>query len=201
MIAANISGKENGGARFLQPDERSPQNMPGAVQGEAHFIAQCLRLTKRHRAELFQCVSGILLGIEWQGGMVFTVAVAVGILGIFLLKIAAIGQHDPAEIKSGSRAVNRPGKTRCCQARDIAGVVNVRMGEQNGVQLIWPERRRCPVALTVIFHTLEQTGIYQQLAVVRLHQIFRPRNGAGRTKKSQFHTRMMACPNRLGKTG
>jgi hypothetical protein len=50
---------------------------------------------------------------------------AIGVVGIFLLKIAAVGKENPAEIAGRRGGIDFPGESVPDQQREIAAVVEV----------------------------------------------------------------------------
>ena len=80
-------------------------------------------------------------------------------LGVFLLDVRRVGQHDRAEITGGGGGVDRAVKAAPRQQREPADVVHMRVTQDNGID---------PAGIDALFHVprvcrrpppLEQPGV------------------------------------------
>ena len=56
-------------------------------------------------------------------------ALAIGVLGVFFLQVARIGKQQLAQVKGGGGRVDFAVKPLVDEARNVAGVVKVGMGQ------------------------------------------------------------------------
>ena len=68
-------------------------------------------------------------------------------LGLDLLDVGAVLQHDAEEVRRGRRAIDRPGETVGRERREQARMVHVGMGEDDEIHGLWPVGREVAVAL------------------------------------------------------
>src|SRR6185503_17646067 len=99
----------------------------------------------------------------------------IAIVGFFFLQARGVGQKDLQQVSSAARAKYRPAKTMADEARQIAGVVDVRVGNDHRVDSGCVERRLLPVAIAQIASTLKEPTIDQDARATGFDQI--PRAG------------------------
>jgi hypothetical protein len=92
------------------------------------------------------------------------IAVAVGQRGILFLDEATVRQQVLAKITGGRGGNDRPAKSVTAQQRQIAGMIEMGMGEDDLVDLLRCDRQRRPVAQPQVLVTLEQATVDQQCA-------------------------------------
>ena len=83
-------------------------------------------LVERERSEQLDGAPRVVLGVQRERRVVPAEPLAVGVLGLLLLEVAAIRQHDPRQLDRGGRRVDRPVETR--RRRDVAGSRSGRRG-------------------------------------------------------------------------
>ena len=121
---------------------------------------------------------------------------AVGKVGLFLLQVTGVGQQDGAQFRRGRRAVDRAGEALSCQQRQVAAVVQMGVGEDDGVDVgRWHWQGR-PVAQAQRLVALEQAAIDQQALAAVGHQIFGAGDRVGRTEKLELHGPNLAMAHR-----
>jgi dipeptidyl-peptidase-4 len=64
-------------------------------------------------------------------------------------------------------------------------VIKVRVGQDDGVNLAWRDRKFRPVAKTKLFQALKEAAVYEHALPAVLEQVFGPGDGAGGTEKRQ----------------
>ena len=79
----------------------------------------------------------------------------------------------------------RPLVTVCPQTRQISDVIEVRVGQDDGVDLTRRNREFGPVAEAQLLQPLKQTAVDEDALPAVLEQIFRPGDRAGGTEKRQ----------------
>ena len=151
--------------------------------------AELLHFAELDRAEERQALLRLFHGVERQRRMVLGGAGLVVELGVFFLQVSGVGQQDAAEIDGCGRGIDRPVEALLDQPRDPAGVIEMSVREDDGIDLARWNRQVLPVALTPFLLTLEQSAIDQHLhaylaaLVAGVDQVFRSGNDSGRAKK------------------
>ena len=183
-----VPGEQNAPSRDFQQHAGCTQDV--ACRSECHTPALD-RLEGRsqgHFLDQWQTVERILAGVQGQGGGVFGKAMAVGECGIFFLNVPAVGQQDAAQVLCARRGVHMPCKPLLGQQRKEATVVQVRMGQHDGVDLVGRDGKRIPVAQPQLFEALEQATVDQQAVPLVAYQIFRPGDRIRSAQESDAHT-------------
>ena len=110
----------------------------------------------------------------------------VGVVGILLLKLGGVEEQKPRELERGGGAVHGTAKPVAHQARQIAGMIDVRVGQDDVIERGRLERRRAPVELAQLLETLEHPGVDQHAGAVRLDEVARTRHRAGRAVETEM---------------
>ena len=87
----------------------------------------------------------------------------VGVARFFFLQMARVRQKNAAQIARGRRAVDAACITIFHQHGQIAAVIDVRMGEHDGINALGRDRRFLPVFQPQLFQALEQPAVNQHL--------------------------------------
>ena len=163
--------------------------MPRRPQAQLHASDIAGLHVERQRREEAQRLAGIVFGVQRQGGLVPGTLPAIGVLGVFLLQPAAVGQQHAADFDRGGRREHRTAKTLFDQQWQCPGMIEVRVGQNHGVELLWIEGKIFPVHRTQVLVTLEQTAIDQQLSSFPCDECLRAGDGAGATEECELHGR------------
>jgi hypothetical protein len=108
----------------------------------------------------------------------------------FFLQVAGVGQHHRAQVDGGLGGVNGAVKAFFHQPRNPAAVVEMSVGEDDGVNGM--RRHRCilPIARAPFLGPLEEPAVDQHLhafasvrIVAGIDEVFRPGDSAGSAKK------------------
>ncbi len=99
--------------------------------------------------------------------MMARVAVTIGLTGVLFLQVRRVGQHQPGQVQRARGAEHASAKALRDQARQIADVVQVRVGQDHGVDVPGGHRQVGPVAQTEFLLALKQPGIDQHLMRTR----------------------------------
>ena len=89
-------------------------------------------------------------------------------LGVLLLQMPRVSQEDRAEVDRGTRAVDGTSEAALDQQRQIAGVVEMGVGENNGVDTARFDRERRPILEAQRLEALKQTAVDEDLMVLML---------------------------------
>ncbi len=94
--------------------------------------------------------------------------------GLFLLQVPGVREQDAGQVGGGPRRVYRPREAVGAQARQVADVVDVAVGEDDGVDGARRDRQRRPVPLAQRREPLVEAAVDQQPAAGGLDQELGP---------------------------
>lgn len=104
---------------------------------------------------------------------------------VAFLDLGRVRQHDLAKIARGPCSVDRPPIACPDQLGQQAGVIDMRMGQQDGVDRIRLERQGLVVQRLERLGALEHPAIHQEARAAALHQHARPRDAFRRAVKGE----------------
>ena len=110
-------------------------------------------------------------------------AVTVRVRRILFLDASGIGQDDPAQILGPGGAEHAAAEALGYEPRQIAAMIEVGMGEDDGIDVRRLDRELLPVPLAQLLEPLEQAGIDQHLCRACIEQIFGAGDGTCRTQE------------------
>ena len=157
--------------------------MAGYAEGGRHVLCHADRLVKIRRHELAEGFFGIRLIIQRQGGLVPGIAIPVGPLGFPFLQVGTVRQENAAEVKGGVGAMDRAFEALLDQHGQIAGMIDMRVGQDDRVNGSRVYRQRLPVAQAQLLVALEQAAIDQDARLACVDQVFRSGDGADAAKE------------------
>ena len=105
----------------------------------------------------------------------------------FLLELGGVQQHQSGEVDGPLGAVDRLAESGCRQMRDETAVIEMRVREQQRVDLTRLVGERHAVADHIVRAALEHSAIDDDARAVGLEQILRTRHRARRAEKVQAH--------------
>jgi hypothetical protein len=88
---------------------------------------------------------------------------AVGVRRILFLKIAAVGEENPAEVPRRRGGIDLPGETVPDQKGEVAAVIEMGMGEDHRIDLSRRDRQRFPISETELFKSLKESAVDEDL--------------------------------------
>ena len=135
--------------------------------------------------DAFKMASGVLLGVERQRRIVLAVALPVRVLGLFLLEVAAVGEHDRREVPGSRRRVHRTAVAEPVQPRQVAAVIDVGVGEHDGVDRVGRHREVLPVRQPKFLAALEHAAVDEDTCVLGLEQSLAARHRLGAAEERQ----------------
>jgi hypothetical protein len=83
-------------------------------------------------------------------------------VGIFLLDVTTVPQHDFAQIAGRIRTVYLPGESVLTESGQVTRVVNVGMGQKDAINLGGGYRKGIPVLEAILFEPLKHPTIDEQ---------------------------------------
>ena len=167
-------------------DRRGPEDMTGGVESKRE-VTDLFVLAEGQRAKLFEGFLGVLAGIERQCWLVFRESFAIRVQRIFFLNVRRVRQQDLAELCRRSCRVDGASKSFSHEARKQSAVVDMGMGEKDGIDRSWVDGQRSPVANSKRLDPLIQAAIDQDAGFVGFEQVFRSGHGSGRAEERDLH--------------
>ncbi len=130
---------------------------------------------------------GIFLRVKRQGRVMLGETAHVGVAGLLFLQVGRIRQQNLAQGLGGLAAIDLAAETVLDQQRQIAGMVDMRVRQHNGIDGRRVYRQFRPVLQTQLLQTLKQSAINQHMLVVAGDQVLGAGNGTGRAEECDFH--------------
>ena len=152
------------GRRPQQVPHRHEADLDAGHHGDRTVVAKRLELRDRP-----PCVGD---RVEGQSRMMARIAVAIGLTSIFLLQMGRVGQYQTGQVQGPRGAEHAPAKALRHQAGQIADMVQMRVGQDNGVDVFGGHRQVGPVAQAELLVALKQPGVDQHLVRAGVDQVF-----------------------------
>jgi hypothetical protein len=102
---------------------------------------------------------------------VFRVASPIGVASIFLLDPAGIGEHQLAQVSSTRGANHAAAKALGDEPGQVANVVEMRVGEDNGINRGGRDWKFLPVPQTQLFQALKEPAIDEHATPVLFEEV------------------------------
>jgi hypothetical protein len=103
----------------------------------------------------------------------------VGKKSILLLNVPTVGQQDVAQIAGASAGMDSSCESVFDQQGQVATVVQMRMGQDDSLEISRRLVQGIPVAQSQWFVALKQSAIDQQAFAIRLDAVFGSGHGTG----------------------
>ena len=173
----------------LQQDLRRAEDVAGVEKGQRHPVGDRHRPLVAERHELAQAALGVLLHIErFDRRQAVLGAVLVEPLGVLLVDVGAVVQHDLAQVARCEGRVDVAREALLAEVRQVAAVVDVGVGKHDQIDLLRVEVRKPAVHLVALLAAaLVESAIEQDTAAVDFQQVLRTGGGARGTAEFQFH--------------
>ncbi len=108
--------------------------------------------------------------VERQGRLVLRVAFAIGVFGVLLLALGRVEHDQLGELAGRLSGVDRPKVALADDPRQVAGVVEVGVREDDGLECLDVERRGGPIEQSQRLESLEQPAIHEHSRGARLEE-------------------------------
>ena len=138
----------------------------------------------RNVGELLQRDLRLSDGIEGKRRLVAAVIFPGGVFRVLFLEVRGIGEKKIAQLVRGGVGVNGAAEAVAHEAREVAGVVDVGVGEEDPVDGGGIDRKAFPVALLERLGAFEETAIDEELFVFGFDEVFGTGDGARGTQES-----------------
>lgn len=170
---------------------RSPQNMACIVKRHGNAIAKLHGPLIPCRHKLIHTFHGILLRIDRHGRRIMPPTPLIHLIeeiAVALLNAARIRQHNLAQIARRMRRIDIAVKTVLHQIRQIARMVDMRMGQHHAIDRFRIEIGKIPVdPQRFLAPALIHAAIQQNAPSVHLKQMLGPCRRTCRSTEMYFH--------------
>ncbi len=192
MHPANVAGKQQlfrlaaGIDRNLRHGRS--ENVRGPHEAKRKLPAQLFDFAKVDRPKQGQALLRLFHRVQRQGWVMFRRLGFVVELGVFFLQVSGIGEQNAAEVDGRGGGIDRTVKALLDQARNPAGVIEMRVGENHRIDRTCRHRQILPVALPPFFLSLEEAAIDEHLqatcaVVIHMDQMLRSGHHTRSTEK------------------
>lgn len=190
---ADVTGEDdrlmNAALRELQRDGGRAEQMPRIGKDCAHALAQLDALTVFADGEELKDIHRVLGGIERLNIIApRALALAVAVLGVALLNMSGVEQHDAHEVGGHAGGQDASGKAALDHQGDTPRMVDVRMGDEQNVNVRGVEGEHGVVQLVT---PLLQAAVHKDALAVDLKTMARAGDAAVRAVKMQFHRKAL----------
>ena len=160
------------------------------------------RATKVHRLQRIQRGDGLGFGVERSRRAVAGAALALSEAGFLFLQPAGVRQHDAAKRPRRGRAPDPSTKSVLRQPGKVTAVVEVPVGQDDGIDAGGRHRERGPVAQAQGLVALEEPAVHQHPRTSRFEQVARTGHGGVGAEEGQFealvHLHLFLPPGHSG---
>ena len=184
---AEVAGEQQPAVEFLQAHlhRARPEDVTGRAQHDLH--ARCHRHPAPHRCrpDQPQCGLGVFGGVQRHGGVMTRVALPVGVVGLLLLEVGGIAQDDVGQCCGRRRAPDGAMEPLADQRGQVSDVVQMRVGDDDGVDGRGIDGERLAIALPELTPTLEHAAVDENPCSGGVDQVTAAGDGAGGTEEPQ----------------
>ena len=137
--------------------------MSGAHEAEAQLRGKLHGFAEGHGTEAGERLPRLLHGVKRKRRSVLGALLLVVEGRVFFLQVAGVGQHDAAQIDRGRSGVNRALEAFLVKTGNPSAVVQVSVGEDDGMDLAGGYGQVGPVLEAPLLGSLKESAIDQQL--------------------------------------
>ncbi|MCU0272382.1 MAG: hypothetical protein MUE34_04035 [Acidimicrobiales bacterium] len=150
-----------GAAVDVEQDRGGPEDVAGRHELGLDPGGDRAPLPVGQRLELGEGPLGVVGGVERQGGPVLAVPALVGEAGLLLLQMGGVEEEHAAETDGARGGEDRTAEAVADDGRQVPGVVDVGVGQDDGVEAPRRHREGLPVALPQLLEPLEEATVDQ----------------------------------------
>lgn len=124
-----------------------------------------------------------------------------GCLGLLLLEVPAVRQEERAQVRGAGRGVHRTAESALHEGGDVARVVEVGVGEHDGVDRLGRDRQGRAVALAQLLVALEETAVHEDPLAAVLEEVPGTGHRIRRAEEAQVRTAVVLHGDSVGGAG
>ena len=175
IVTADVTREEaterRGGPVDLHLHKRASQHVTGVMEPGTDVLGRgkpALALEGLHEPERLLDIPFV---VEGERGAVLRVSLAIGILGILVLALRGVVEEKAEEIGRGPGREDRPSESLPRQPREPAGMIDVPVGKDDGLDRGRRNREAFPIALAKALLPLEQSAVDEDPLPVMFEQM------------------------------
>jgi hypothetical protein len=185
IVATEVSAEHERLPSDAHDDRRRPEEMAHRAERHLNSRSHWHRTIEADRLQQLEGSERVSFGKQRIGWPVARVPALIGLARVFFLQPACIGQYKPAEILRAGRAEHAAAESACDQARQIPGVIEMRVRQDHRMNGRWRHLELRPVPLAERLQTLEESAIDENARAFVLEEVLRPGDRSGRTQKRE----------------
>ena len=177
-------------ALFLEPEfhDRRTEDMSRVLKAQLHARQDFFLDIIVEHLKLAHGLLGVAARVQrFDEALALALTPAVLVFRVLLVQRSRVLEHDVAQVARRAVGVDRPAVTGLDQQRQAAGVIEVGMCQDHGVDIAGCEGERRAVARLVGGRALDQAAVDEQAAVATVHQVARTGDFARRAQKLDIH--------------
>ena len=185
VLPSEVAAEVQAPAMHVQADMSSAQDVAGGVEAGAdagHHLDVLLVIVP---LQLPQAQLGVTLGVKRERLLVLGITLARRVLRLFLQQVPTVREQQSAQGGTAFGAVNLTAESLLDQYRQIARMIEVRMGKHDRVDGGRLDRERRPVAFAQLLVALEQPAVDEHAVPAGFDQVTGAGHGAGGAEKLQ----------------
>jgi tetratricopeptide (TPR) repeat protein len=183
-VAAHEHARRRAGVDLEHHPGRS-EDVARGPERRAHTGGGVERRVEVGGHELGDAPRGVGFGVQRLGRVVLGEAVPIGVVGLLLLEPGRVGEHDLAELRGAVGHEHRAREPLAREHRHVPDVVEMGMGDDDGVDRRRIDRKRLAVAEPEALDALEQPGVDQHARPAGVEQELAAGDRAGRAQERQ----------------
>ena len=113
-------------------------------------------------------------------------------LGELGLELGRVEQHEPGELRGSGGADDGAAEALVDEQRQQAAVVEVGVGEDDGIEGLGVDPERHAVAHRLVAAALEHAAVDEDAGLARVHEVARTRHGPRPAEEGELHVRIVA---------
>ncbi len=182
---AQIPGEVHRVRADPHPDLGGTQDVAGRQERHLHPSAQVQGIVEIVDLETVEGRDGVGRGVNRQRRTVPRRSPVRGVPGLLLLQVAAVGEEELAQVRGAVGGDDRSAEPVPHQRGNVAGVVQVRVGQNHGVDRVRGDGEGRAVAFAAAFVALEEPAVHQHPFPPGVEQVPGAGDGVGGSEETE----------------
>lgn len=164
-----------------------PEDVSCRVEPQSDIRGEFVPLAEEQRLHMAEQLLDVLLGVERLDAGVPRPELAGQVLCVFELDAGRVEQHQLGDVGGGIGAEDRSAKPFPVEHRNAAAVIDVRVREDDRVEVLWAAAQFLILAAGLGTTALKQAAVQQNPPMPGLDQVLAAGDLAGGTEEGDFH--------------
>ena len=183
-VTPEIAGEDERPVVGLETDHRGAEHVAGIVERKVHAVGDLDRVAVGDRLEEIGRLPRILDGV---GGFELSLLPSIDLLDVPLLDVGGVLEHHGGQVGGGGRGEDRAVIPGADEGGQGTGVVDVGMGEDDGVDVLRLEPQVPVSTEAFLAPALEEAAVEKDPGTADLDDVAAPGHAAGRAVKGELH--------------